>query len=80
MPKHSAQKSRKKYAHNIFRKKTKMRALWSQVKKARFFQRPDGTFGKWTFLKMSKIDFRNFALKKTLPMDFFWLYNFAQNY
>jgi hypothetical protein len=46
-----------------------MRALWSQVTFSCFFHWRDGPFGKWTFLKMSKID-----LRKTNQTTFFLIF------
>ena len=46
-----------------------MRALWSQVKKARFFLYLFGTFGKWTFINVQN-PFPNFKPGKFLSTDF----------
>ena len=41
-----------------------MRAFQSQVPFLGFFTDPIGTLTKWTFLKMSKIEFRTSNLEK----------------
>ena len=54
------QKTLKKLSSQIFFKKIKMRALWSQVKKHDFFDFLGRPFSKMDILKMSKIDLPNF--------------------
>ncbi len=54
----------KKLCSQIFSRKTKMRALWSQVIFSCFFENLGPPFGKMDILKMSKIDLLSFKKPK----------------
>ena len=61
----------KSYAHNIFNKKTEMRALCSKMKNRHFWKKSGAGFAFWTFYKCP---FSKSAARLLRIFAFFYIY------